>query len=160
MTAAELFLRATAWLAFAAYLAGTAVHVRQPSAPWFPRLWLAGAVLLLVHLFAAFHLRHDWSHAAAWADTARQTREVTGFDWGGGVWFNYALVAAWLADAGWRLRAADLPRAARAALDSFYAFMWFNAAVVFVRGPARWAGLLAFVLLGLHVWRCRAKPSA
>lgn len=159
MTAAELFLRATAWLAFAAYLAGTAARVRPPAAPWFPRVWLAGAVLLLVHVLAAFHFRHGWSHAAAWADTARQTREVTGLDWGGGVWFNYALVAAWLADAGGRLRAADLPRAGRVALDGFYAFMWFNAAVVFVRGPARWAGLLAFALLGLHAWRGRRKPT-
>lgn len=160
MTAAELFLRATAWLAFAAYLAGTAVRVRQNGGAWFPRLWCAGAMLLVVHILAAFHVRHGWSHAAAWADTARQTREVTGLDWGGGVWFNYALVLAWLADAGWWLRGADLPRAARLVLDGFYAFMWFNAAVVFVPGPARWAGLLAFGLLGLHAWRSRMRPPS
>lgn len=155
MTAGELLVRATAWLAFAAYVGGTVAGLRQPSGRVFRLVWLSGAVLLLVHLLTAFHFKHGWSHAAAYADTARQTREVTGLDWGGGVWLNYLLVLVWLGDAAGRLGAdpSPPPLALRRSLTAFYAFMWFNAAVVFVRNPMRWVGVLAFVLLAVFAWR-------
>ena len=156
MTASDLLVRATAWLAFAAYIGGTTVaSLRTSSGRVFQRFWLAGAALLLVHLLCAFHFKHGWSHAAAYADTARQTREVTGLDWGGGVYFNYLLVMVWLADAANRLRANPviLPVACRRSMVIFYAFMWFNAALVFVHSPMRWVGALAFVSLAAFVWR-------
>lgn len=158
MTAGELLVRATAWLAFAAYVSGTAAGLRFPGGRAFRILWFAGAVLLCAHLLAAFHFKHGWSHAAAYEATARQTREVTGLDWGGGVLLNYLLVIVWLVDAGVRLGRA-MPRAPGRALTTFYAFMWFNAAVVFVRGPMRWAGSAAFLLLAVLVWRRWCKPS-
>lgn len=164
MTAGDLLVRATAWLAFSLYVAGALAGLRQPAGRAFRWLWLVGAVVLLVHLLVAFHFKHDWSHAAAYADTARQTREVTGLDWGGGVYFNYLLVLAWLADAVVRWSASDdlLSRSLRArqGLAAFYAFMWFNAAVVFVRSPMRWVGVVAFVLLAVAAWRARRTASA
>ncbi len=164
MTAGDLLVRVTAWLAFACYVAGTLAGLRQPAGRVFRWLWLTGATVLLVHLLAAFHFKHGWSHAVAYADTARQTREVTGLDWGGGVYFNYLLVITWLADAALRWCAgADWmarSRRARQTAAAFYAFMWFNAAVVFVPGSLRWLGAAAFVLLAWCVWRARqARPA-
>ncbi|MFM8471335.1 MAG: hypothetical protein ACKODH_15470 [Limisphaerales bacterium] len=160
MATGELLLRATAWLSFAAYVGGTMAGIRSPGGRTFRCVWLAGALLLLVHLLAAFHFKHHWSHAAAYADTARQTREVAGLDWGGGVYFNYLLVGLWLADAAVRLVAPELlHRFVRVALTGFYAFMWFNAAVVFVRGPMRWVGAAAFVLLAAFAWRRSRQPA-
>ena len=162
MTAGELLVRATAWLAFIAYVSGTAASLRHPSSRAFRLLWLAGAGLLLVHLLAAFHFKHAWSHAAAYADTARQTREVTGLDWGGGLYLNYLLALVWLADAASRLRTniPVPPLALRWALTGFYAFMWFNAVVVFVPGPMRWVGVTAFGLLIVLGWRRpRSAPA-
>ncbi|MEQ2006673.1 MAG: hypothetical protein ABMA26_07740 [Limisphaerales bacterium] len=155
MTTGDLLVRATAWLAFAAYIGGTVAGLRQPSGRVFRLVWLAGAVLLLVHLIAAFHFKHGWSHAAAYVDTARQTREVTGLDWGGGVYLNYLLVIVWLADAAsrWKPNLIVQPPVLRRSLAAFYAFMWFNAAVVFVRNPMRWVGAVAFVLLAVFAWR-------
>ena len=104
ITAGELLVRPTASLAFIAYVRGTAASLRHPTGRAFGLLWLAGAGLLLVHLLAAFHFKHAWSHAAAHADTARQTREFSGLDWGGGLYLNYLLILVWLADAASRLR--------------------------------------------------------
>jgi hypothetical protein len=161
MTAGELLVRATAWLAFAAYVGGTVAGLRHPPNRAFRLVWLAGAMLLLVHLLVAFHFKHAWSHAAAYADTARQTREVAGRDWGGGIWLNYLLVLVWLVDAGsrWKPTLAVQPPGLRRSLAGFYAFMWFNAAVVFVRTPMRWVGLLAFVLLAVCAWRSSRQPA-
>ena len=68
MTAGELLVRATAWLAFIAYVSGTAASLRHPSSRAFRLLWLAGAGLLLVHLLAAFHFKHAWSSCPARCD--------------------------------------------------------------------------------------------
>ncbi len=110
--------------------------------------WTVGCAAMLMHAAAAFHFYHGWSHAAAYIDTARQTAELTGFDWGGGLYFNYALLAAWAADVvywwrrgveAYRLR----PRVLALVWHAFLLFMFFNAAVVFATGAARWAGLAA-----------------
>lgn len=157
MTAGELLVRGTAWLAFAAYVSGTAAGLRHPHGRTFRLLWITGAGLLLVHLLAAFHFKHDWSHAAAHADTARQTHAVTGLHWGGGIYLNYLLATVWLADALGLLRSKPLVPS----LAGFYAFMWFNAAVVFVPGPIRWIGASAFALLAALAWRrWRQTPAA
>lgn len=154
MTAGDLLVRVTAWLAFAAYLGGTVAGLRHSTGRAFRLLWLAGAVLLFVHLLSAFHFKHGWSHVAAYEDTARQTREVTGLNWGGGIHLNYLLVIVWLADAtGQLLSRAAQPFRLRQALAGFYAFMWFNAAVIFVRDPMRWVGAAAFVFLAVFAWR-------
>lgn len=155
--------RALAWVAFAGYACGVgALLVGRGRGAWDARAraaWTLGCAALLVHTALAFNFYHGWSHAEAYGDTARQTGEATGFAWGGGLYFNYALLALWLADvAWWWLRGVDSyrrrPRVVVAAWQAFLLFMFFNAAVVFARGAGRWAGLGVFVLLGV-AWLAR-----
>jgi hypothetical protein len=114
--------------------------------------WTAGCVLFLAHVVSAFHYQHHWSHDAAYAETARQTLELFGIDWGGGIYFNYLFTLVWVADAAyWWARPSS--RAARPvwmtmSIHGFMAFMFFNGAVVFAKSAAvRWISLLAAVAL-------------
>jgi hypothetical protein len=110
---------------------------------------------MLAHTAAAFHLRHDWSHGAAQADTARQTREMTGLDWGGGLFVNYALLLVWTADVLWWWLSPTAfhhrPRSIDLAVRGFLLFMFVNGAIVFVPGPMRVLGALA-ALVVLAAW--------
>jgi len=117
-------------------------------------LWTIGCLLVLSHVAAAFHYFHGWSHAHAYLETARQTRERFGLDWGGGLYFNYLFTFAWAADAAyWWWAGLDAydrrPRRVGVALHAFFAFMAFNGAVVFATGATRWVGVGATVALGL-----------
>ncbi len=118
---------------------------------WARWVWTAGCVLFLAHLALAFHFLHHWSHAAAVAHTAQRTNEVVGFSWGGGVYINYAFTLLWVADVvWWWIRAArgePTPAAAYWTVHAIFAFMFFNATVVF--GPPfwKWIALAAAGLL-------------
>jgi hypothetical protein len=124
-----------------------------------------GLISLIAHVACAYQFYHNWSHAAAYRETARQTAEVTGLDWGGGLFINYALIIGWVIDVAlWRLRGLDAyrkrPRWPAAAWQGFLFFMIFNATVVFKTGPLRWIGLglclwLAFLWLSVN----RSKAS-
>ena len=99
----------------------------------------------------AFHFFHGWSHATAVEDTARRTREAVGIDFGGGVYFNYAMLLVWTADAAWWWAS---PRSYLArglswevAVHGFLLFMVVNAAAVFAEGPLRWATLGACAVI-------------
>jgi hypothetical protein len=114
-------------------------------------LWTLGCPAFLAHVVCAFHFYHHWSHAAAYEETARRTAEVAGLEWGGGLYFNYAFAAVWAADVAWWWVAprgyARRPRWVDGAVYGFFAFLAFNATVVFGSGPIRWAGVA--VSLGL-----------
>jgi hypothetical protein len=117
-------------------------------------LWTLGCLLFLAHVAAAFHFFHGWSHAHAYAETARQTRERFGVDWGGGLYFNYVFTLAWVADTAYwwagGLEAYDRrPRWVGATLHGFFAFMALNGAVIFARGATRWVNFAAATALGL-----------
>lgn len=86
--------------------------------------WLSAAAyaLYLAHVYLAFDQRYGWSHAAAYAETARQTRELFGLDWGGGIYFNYAFTLLWPVDFFY-------PR--RGWLHAFLIFMFVNGVFVF-----------------------------
>ena len=62
---------------------------------------LLGCAFFVAHVVCAFSFYHHWSHAAAYLETARQTGEMTGFRWGGGIFLNYLIAAAWAADVLW-----------------------------------------------------------
>jgi hypothetical protein len=113
--------------------------------------WTIGCLSLLVHAVCAYHFYHNWSQAAAYRDTARQTAEVTGLDWGGGLFINYALIIGWVMDVIWWWRGLEAyrsrPRHLVAAWQGFLIFIVFNATVVFKTGPLRWIGLV--LCLGL-----------
>jgi hypothetical protein len=150
----EGLTRFTAWLAFAAWFAGLARIPRQVSPGHARRsagIWLAGSLVMVLHTALAFQVHHDWSHAAAVIDTARQTRELTGLNWGGGVWLNYLFAFVWLGDAAWRRTQPEAharrPRWLAVTTHAFLAFIWFNATVVFGSWPMRVVGSGVFVTL-------------
>ncbi|QDT16299.1 hypothetical protein [Alienimonas californiensis] len=107
--------------------------------------WAAGAAAMWAHLAAAFSVAHDWSHADAVRETARQTQALTGIDWGGGVWINYLFAAVWTTDAAWWLlrpdRHAARPRWLDVTVGAFLGFIAVNGAIVFENGPTRWVGV-------------------
>jgi hypothetical protein len=115
--------------------------------------WSAGFGVFAAHMIAAFHLEHHWSHADAYAATARKTAALTGLDWGGGIYANYVLAGVWLIDVLWWLSRPrsylHRPIAIEAAVQGYFAFLWFNATVVFGHGTIRPIGAVAFGLLAI-----------
>ena len=167
MNRGELLTRLTIWLALGAYAVGAASLLlakgragRLAAARW---VWTAGCAFFLAHVVCAFGFFHGWSHAAAYRETARQTAEMTGFRWGGGLFLNYLFAFAWLADVLWWWLA-PMSFARRAprltiAWQGFFFFMVFNGTVVFGKGPVRWLG--AVICAGLAVvWWMTRRPRA
>lgn len=129
---------------------------------WF---WTAGFLLLVVHVLCAFHFYHDWSHHEAFEQTAAETESLLGWRFGGGVYFNYLLIAVWCFDVAWWWIAASRyerrSRKAAALVHGYIYFIVFNGTVVFESGPTRWAGIGVTTLLAvLIVRRIRLKSPA
>jgi hypothetical protein len=124
-------------------------------------LWTAAFGLCVLHTALAFHVRHDWSQAAAWRHTAEMTAALTGLHWGGGLYVNYLFLAVWAADVTWlwAAPASYLARAARvnAVLSTGFLFIVFNGAVVFATGPARAIGLAATLVVIAGWLRARGR---
>ncbi len=166
MDTGELITRGTIWLALVLYVAAEAVSREFRARTSLGQLFCvsrslntAGCVVFLCHVAAAFHFYHDWSHAAAYADTARQTAEFAGWNWGGGLYINYAFALVWLVEVVWAW-AAPTRFQHRAgwltwSLRGFFLFMIFNGAVVFVRGRMKWFGLILCLVLVICWWRKR-----
>lgn len=135
-------IRATAWLAVAAWAAGWPPAWRGRGAA----VWAWGAGCAAFHVAVAMHVGHGWSHAAA----VRHTEAAAGV--GAGVWVNYAFVALWAADAawlaGWGAGYRRRPRWAAWAVHGALAFVVLNAAVFFARDW--WWG--AALVLGSAAW--------
>ena len=115
--------------------------------------WSLAAVSMLVHSIAAFGTIYGWSHEVAVQATARQTREVTGFDSGSGIYVNYAFLTIWFADVvwWWRSPASYLVRPPwmSRAVRGFVWFMFVNGAVIFADGWMRAIGTLAVAAVAL-----------
>ncbi len=120
-------------------------------------IWSLACLLYLVHVACAFHFYHHWSHSAAYEDTARRTAELLGASWGGGLYLNYIFTVAWMMDVIWWWRGFALyrsrPQWMHTSVHTFFAFMFFNATVVFATGPVRWLGLVATATLGFIWWQ-------
>jgi len=145
-------LLVTIWVALALFAAGEAgkgplaVNGRPP---WWARpVWIAGAVLAIVHALIAFDVRYDWNHAAAVTATAAQAADLYGFAWRGSLYVNYAFLALWLA--AWRWR--------HWAWRAFVLMMIVNGAIVFARPAARPLGAVLVAAL-VWVWWPRANPA-
>lgn len=150
-------LYGTIWLSMLLFAAGESGRSFTPrgSAPprWAWWAFATGLVLAIVHTLIAFALVHQWSHADAVVKTAALTESIYGVPFGGGIYFNYLFLAAWLADVWWwRTSPRDYvrPAAATWTLRAFYMVMLFNATVVFASGFRRVVGLL------LVSWLARA----
>jgi hypothetical protein len=160
----EFWLRASVWLSLVSWAAAECLRLgprdRSKAEAAARGLWAASCFLAFVHVALAFELRHGWSHAAAVADTARQTRELLGVSFGGGVFANYAFLAVFALDALWWWRSPATYRDRALALDVairfFLFFMYVNGAIVFARGPVRAAGLLCVLAVAIAAARGRS----
>lgn len=146
----ELLTKVTIWAAIAGYACGAAAFALSRGRRGWDRAarlcWTVACGALLAHVACAFHFYHRWSHEAAYLDTARQTNEVFGLDWGGGLYINYALMTGWVLDVTWWWLAGldsyrRRPWPLIVAWHGFLVFIIFNATAVFKAGVARWAGL-------------------
>ena len=163
MTYGEWLTRLTIWVALATYAIGAGIMLvargRAAQAIRARWAWTIGCAFFLAHVVCAFTYYHHWSHAAAYRETALQTREMTGYHWGGGLFLNYLVAVGWLAEVLWWWVAPDhFARRSRclvSAWHSFLFFMVFNGTVVFGSGPVRWVGLLICTGLAGLWWRGR-----
>jgi hypothetical protein len=116
--------------------------------------WTLAVAFYLTHIVAAFHFHHHWSHLAAYRETAQQTEQVFGLNWGGGLYFNYAFTVIWIGDAFWWWRTGLAGYRARpcwmaSAIHVSFGFMFFNAAIVFGSNFMRWFGLASILILAV-----------
>lgn len=156
MAQAHSVVALSIWLCVAAWAYVMAGRCRGRELPGALPVWIAGWGAYVVHALAAFATHYHWSHAVALAETARQTRELTGFDSGAGLWWNYLFGLVWAAE-GIRWFATGRPQPVgrwkrpHFVVMGFLAFMVFNGTVVFGQGAARGFGVAVFLLLGM-VW--------
>ena len=160
MDSGELLTRATIWIAIVAYTTGSVIFaLARGRSRWdsATRLaWTIAVFSLIAHFICAYEFYHHWSHESAYLDTARQTDEVVGLNWGGGLFINYAFLIIWAIDVGWWwLRGLNSyrtrPWGVVAAWHGFLIFILFNATVVFKDGGVRWVGLIICLTL-LLAW--------
>jgi hypothetical protein len=163
VTAGDLLLVATIWLALACFVAGqegqrlAVLTSRAPAWAW--PIWCAGAALCALHMILALDLRYGWDHARAVAATADQTAAVYGLRWPGSIYVNYVFLAVWIGEAAWwRLDAGSFlfrRPGVTVLVRAFYLIVLVNAAIVFARPVHRLAGVGLIVALAL-VWRRRS----
>ena len=159
MDIAEFLTRGTIWVSIAGYAIGSVIFALSNSSRSKAELcsatrliWTIAVASLIAHFISAFHFYHGWSHAAAYEDTARQTRELFGFNWGGGLFINYALLIVWILDIAWWWRSGldsyrKRPWPLVVAWHGLLIFIIFNATVVFGDGSVRWIGLAICLML-------------
>jgi hypothetical protein len=159
----EQLARWTARLALLLYAATLLLRYVSPPRPRLARgLWTAGCFVFIAHVALAFHYFHHWSHAKAYRETARQTGEMFGTPWGGGLYLNYLFTLAWMADVGWWWRRGvegyhRRPQWVGVSVDAFMFFMAFNSTVVFAHGATRWVGVAIVVLLAAPALRVHSQ---
>lgn len=164
---AELLVFGSVRVAVALYLIALALRLSARHRRRWPELaraaWTGGFFAFLVHVAAAFHFVHQWSHAEAYEATAQQTQAAIGLTWGGGIYANYLFALVWGCDvAWWWMRPTKyLTRSmvVEWVVQSYLAFIVFNATVVFGGGVTRWAGLAGFVGLGWMLWCVRFSTA-
>lgn len=118
-------------------------------------VWSLGFVLFVAHVVAAFHFHHQWSHAAALAETARQTRDQIGLEFGVGLYFNHLFMIVWAIDLVWIWFAStELQkryRWLRLTWIAYLIFIAFNGVAVFKDGWMRVGGITAMCVILLGV---------
>lgn len=169
MDGGEILTAVTTWIALLAYATGSAIFaLSRARRGWDSSarlIWTLGCVALLAHVAGAFHFYHQWSHGAAYRDTARQTYEMFGINSGGGLFINYALLVMWILDVlWWWAGGLDTYRRRSWLLavtwHGFLVFMFFNATVVFGDGLVRWFGLCVCLSLSVVWWMAlRRSPG-
>jgi hypothetical protein len=142
-------------LLYAATLAAILIGRSRPAVLREARLtWTAGCIVLWLHLAAAFHFYHGWSHQAAYEATARDTQATIGWAFGGGVYINYLFAVVWTVDATyWWVAGSQAyfrrPRWLGVLVHGFLLFIALNATVTFADSALRWTA--AAILVGLAI---------
>lgn len=149
-------------LLYAVYLAWWAATRTVASCGRLRWIWSAGCLVFLVHVAAAFHFHHDWSHQQAYQSTAADTLETVGLEFGAGIYFSYTFALVWCLDVAWMwiwptLHSRRAPWLS-VLLHGYMLAIAVNGAIVFAAGVTRWSGLL--VLLLLAVLRARSGRSS
>lgn len=134
----------------------------QPLSVAVKLIWTTGFVLTVLHVVAAFHFVHHWSHQEAYLATAADTYQVVGFAFGGGVYFNYLFLIVWAGDVYWTWRkpaeCARWQRWLAGLARGYLIFIAFNAVVVFKTGWLRIFGLVGTTILLVLVMRRYLPP--
>jgi hypothetical protein len=159
-----LLTKITVWIALAGYAAAIIIFLQPKNRDAIARLfWTAGCIAMIAHAACAFHFHHHWSHVDAYNETARQTAEVFGLNWGGGIFINYILIIGWIVDVIWWWRGLTIYRN-RSKIFSivwhvFLFFIFFNATVVFEDGILRWLWLIFSLTLLLILFQRTSRSS-
>ena len=160
----ELLIDWTARFAVGCYLIRMLADVAIFRLPgWLVRdVWRMGAVIFLLHVLAAFHFEHQWSHAEAYRHTAEQTEAAIGWNSGFGLYLNYFTLVWWVVDAATNWIPFPISgktrRRYRIVFHAYFGFMVFNATVIF--GPWGWriVGVLLVLLIARNL--TNTKPTA
>jgi hypothetical protein len=147
----ELLTRGTIWITLSAYLLGSVVFhlksVRNGRNSLTRGIWTIALLALVLHFVAAYQYYHDWNQTSAYLETARQTNDYIGLNWGGGLYINYAILLIWIVDLSlWWLQGPDSYQKhfwkVRLVWHWLLIFIIFNALIVFKGGMVRWIGIL------------------
>jgi hypothetical protein len=157
-------IRWTARLAVTCYVGRLCVDVAgrrdaasQRIARW---MWTIGCGIFLLHVAAAFHFLHGWSHAAAFEHVRQRTLHDIGWNSGSGIYVNYAFTLLWLVDTilWWRRLDWSGKRASYWIVQSVFAFLMIQATAVF--GPPLWMPICAAVVISLIAIRIGDRKPA
>lgn len=163
MSVGEFLTRAFVWIALLGYTVTFARQCWRKPPQITRRWWTLGAMAFVLHVAFAFHVFHNWSHSAALLETARQTKELTGFESGSGLYLNYAFTLIWVINVVWWHKVGHEAYVRRATwipavVHLFFMFMIVNGAIVFGKGPVRWyGGVLVAMMLAALVMRGRGS---
>ena len=167
MDTGEALTRLTIWTALVAYTASEVGRGRSWSLVGLNEdqvrfVWTFGCVLYVVHVAAAFQYDYRWSHAVAYAETARQTEALVGIGSGVGIFVNYLFTLIWIGETVWWWLAPATYRSRApwigVAVRSVFFFMIINGAVVFASGPMRWVGTTLVIMLAITWWTVSRRP--
>jgi len=133
---------------------------------WSRAIWTIGCIFFLLHVVAAFHFYHHWSHADAFETTASETYRMLGIRFGEGIYFSYLFTLLWTLDVAWQWQSPQSYQARAKwlslAVMGYLAFIAFNGAVVFEEGTTRWVGIpltLALLAAGAMIWLRSRLPK-
>jgi hypothetical protein len=154
-----LFISLPIWISLVCYAAavdaslGGAMSRVRDGARLF---WSLACIAYLIHVAAAFHFYHHWSHQHAFDHTA----ERGGF--GAAIYISYAFTVAWPIDvlSLWMIPFTQTRvHWVHRLMHLFVAFMLFNGAVVFAHGFSRVLGIAVFGYLAL-LWAWKKLRGA
>lgn len=163
----ELWIRWTIRISMGCYALYLVLSLTRPQRIRTRRaLWTGGCLAFLAHFIVAFQFAHRWSHQHALEDTARQTGELMGWEFGEGIYFSYLFLAIWLLDAAWWwVSPSSYSRRSpwlSCLVHTYILFIAANGCIVFESGVTRWGGLLIGLLLiaisAVRWWPRRMVP--